>query len=54
MAELELDGDDSEDADIMAGIIEVSKGSMPTIHNTREGDMSPEELGQCLLDIKVF
>ena len=31
--------------------MEVSKGSMPGIHNAREGDMSPEELTQCLLDI---
>lgn len=37
----------------MAGIIEVTKGSMPTIHNTRQGDMTAEELSQCLLDIKV-
>jgi hypothetical protein len=37
----------------MAGIIEVTKGSMPTMHNTRHGDMTAEEVSQCLLDIKV-
>ena len=31
--------------------MEVSKGTMPGIHNARAGDMSPEELAQCLLDI---
>mmetsp|Transcript_1691 Transcript_1691/g.3829 ORF Transcript_1691/g.3829 Transcript_1691/m.3829 type:complete len:179 (+) Transcript_1691:45-581(+) len=31
--------------------MEVSKGTMPSISNAREGDMSAEELAQCLLDI---
>ena len=31
--------------------MEVSKGSMPSMSNAREGDMSGEEVQQCLLDI---
>ena len=27
---------------------------MPSMHNAREGDMSEEELGQCLLDIGTW
>ena len=31
--------------------MEVSKGSMPSMSNAREGDMSGEEVQQCLLDV---
>eukprot|EP00281_Chroomonas_sp_CCMP1168_P031946 CAMPEP_0206246116 /NCGR_PEP_ID=MMETSP0047_2-20121206/19074_1 /ASSEMBLY_ACC=CAM_ASM_000192 /TAXON_ID=195065 /ORGANISM="Chroomonas mesostigmatica_cf, Strain CCMP1168" /LENGTH=155 /DNA_ID=CAMNT_0053671491 /DNA_START=186 /DNA_END=649 /DNA_ORIENTATION=+ len=34
--------------------MEVSKGSMPGIHNKRDGDMSGEELAQCLLDMETW
>ena len=31
--------------------MEVSKGTMANCNNAREGDMSPEEVAQCLTDI---
>uniref|UniRef100_A0A6U2EFG3 Uncharacterized protein n=1 Tax=Hemiselmis andersenii TaxID=464988 RepID=A0A6U2EFG3_HEMAN len=34
--------------------MDVSKGSMPEIHNKREGDMSDEELKQCVLDMETW
>ena len=34
--------------------IEVSKGSMPAMSNARQGDMTGDELSQCLLDIATW
>jgi len=34
--------------------MEVSKGSIPAMHNTRQGDMTDEEVTQCLLDLETW
>jgi hypothetical protein len=34
--------------------MEISKGTMPSMSNAREGEMSTEELDQCLLDIATW
>jgi len=34
--------------------MEVSKGSIPAMHNARQGDMTDEEVFQCILDLETW